>query len=276
MPNFINLNPQSNPNAGQITLPIIGIHRSPLSQKFGIPRQPNLVNLPTFIEILAPYNQADAFLGIEEFSHLWVSWQFHALKDFHSNNSGKMPQNASENPAKNTFRPQIRPPRLGGNKKIGVFASRSMYRPSRLGLSVVKFERLEVSAKGLFLHIQGADMLDGTPIVDIKPYLVYSDSIAHAQSGYATDYPLKKAVYLSEAAQDQWHALLYTQAFKPQIRPLTSADLDYIQALIAQDPRPAYRQNETDRNFVMRYAHLDVHFYMNANHEMIITQLIEF
>ena len=108
------------------TLPIIGYHRSPLTQKFGTPRQPNLVAIKSHIEFLPPYGDPNAFVGIENYSHLWVLWQFHHNK----------PQDG--------FRPQVRPPRFGGNDKVGVFATRSMYRPSEVGLSVVGLDKVEV------------------------------------------------------------------------------------------------------------------------------------
>lgn len=142
-----------------ITFPIIGYHHSPLTQKFGIPRQPNLVQVSSHIEFVPPYDNVAAFEGIENYSHLWIIWQFH------------------HNRPQANFRPQVRPPRFGGNAKMGVFATRSMYRPSPLGLSVVRLERLEVINHKVRLYIIGADMADGTPIFDIKPYLAFSDSI---------------------------------------------------------------------------------------------------
>lgn len=224
-----------------ISIPIIGIHRSPLSQKFGIPRQPNLVDLPTSIELLPPYDTPDAFVGIESFSHLWISWQFH------------------QNKPQANFRPQVRPPRLGGNKKLGVFATRSMYRPSGLGLSVVKLDRLEVKNGKAILHIIGADMLDATPIIDIKPYIAYSDSLSGSVNefaGLALEKPTNKAVQISEQAQQQ-----FEQFIKQGL--LTEADVGYICQLIAQDPRPAYRQQEVDSIFTMRYGAVDVSFTMS-------------
>ena len=109
--------------------PVIGYHRAPLSQKFGAPRQPNLVALTSVIEMLAPYDTPAAFDSLHKFSHIWVSWQFHHNYRYKNNNE-----------TSSDFRAQVRPPRLGGNQKIGVFASRSMYRPSGLGLSVVTLE----------------------------------------------------------------------------------------------------------------------------------------
>lgn len=228
------------------TVPIIGIHRSPLSQKFGTPRQPNLVNLNTHIELLPPYDTIDAFDGIDHYSHLWIVWQFH------------------QNKPQAHFRPQVRPPRLGGNDKMGVFATRSMYRPSNLGLSVVQFSHLGKKGKNLSLHIIGADMTDGTPIIDIKPYLPYADSLPCAKSQMTS--PATKAVIFSPTAKN---------FFDEQIKlgTLLDTDIAHIKELIAQDPRPAYRQGQIDRVFIMRYGDFDVEFLMNKDFDFVITHI---
>jgi tRNA-Thr(GGU) m(6)t(6)A37 methyltransferase TsaA len=246
-----------------ISVPIIGYHRSPLSQKFGIPRQPNLVEVHSYIEMLAPYNTLDAFVGIEEFSHLWLTWHTH------------------HNRAQTNFKPQVRPPRLGGNAKLGVFATRSTYRPSQMGLSVVQLVGVEQTDRGVILKIAGADMVDGTPIVDIKPYVAYSDAMVNAVSGFAPDKPSSKTVKISETAQQQFAQLIETANDKNSLSSLmnktysskfnttfTLEDIDIIAQLIAQDPRPAYRQQETDNVFVMRYKQWDVSFQMD-NSEVI-------
>lgn len=223
-------------------IPIIGIHHSPLSQKFGVPRQPSLVSVPTYIDMLPPYNTPDAFVGIEAFSHLWIMWQFH------------------QNQTQAGFRPQVRPPRLGGNAKLGVFATRSMYRPSGLGLSVVRLKQLEVvkSAKqGVRLHITGADMIDATPIIDIKPYVAYSDCITSAQCGFASSKPTSKPVDSSPQAKQSLQKLV-------TLKVINVDDIEYIHELIAQDPRPAYRQTELNRQFIMRYKRIDIIFMMVA------------
>lgn len=225
-------------------LPIIAYHRSPLSQKFGVPRQPNLVAIKSRLEFIMPYATPDAFLGIEQYSHLWVMWQFH------------------HNKPQDVFRPQVRPPRLGGNDKMGVFATRSMYRPSALGLSVVGLERVEVVCGQVVLHIVGADMIDGTPIVDVKPYLPYVDSIQGASSGMVNK-PQDKTTNYSELASQQFDQLTKQGLLQAQDKAL-------IQALIAQDPRPAYRQQEIDVLFVMRYGAVDVGFVMNEQGELLI------
>ena len=243
-----------------ISVPIIGYHRSPLSQKFGIPRQPNLVEVPSYIEMLAPYNTPDAFVGIEDFSHLWLTWHTH------------------HNRAQTNFKPQVRPPRLGGNAKLGVFATRSTYRPSQMGLSVVQLVGVEQTDKGVIVKIIGADMVDGTPIVDIKPYVAYSDALVDAVSGFAPDKPSIKKVKISEEAQQQFAQLIELGSGKNSLSSLinktdsakftatfTLEDIDIIAQLIAQDPRPAYRQQDTDSVFVMRYKQWDISFAMDES-----------
>ncbi len=166
-------------------MPIIGHMHSPYREKFGIPRQPNLVQVESYIEMAEPYNDILAFEGIEDFSHLWLLWQFHENKN---------QDNALNQMSK--FRPQVRPPRLGGNQKIGVFATRSMYRPSPIGLSVVRFLRVEKQGKAVRVYVMGSDLLHGTPIFDIKPYIQYSDAIENSISGYAQQEPIRKKVTL--------------------------------------------------------------------------------
>ena len=228
------------------TLPIIGYHHSPLSQKFGIPRQPNLVGVSSHIEFVSPFDTPSAFVGIEQYSHLWVLWQFH------------------QNKAQGSFRPQVRPPRLGGNDKIGVFATRSMYRPSKIGLSVVALDRVEVIDNKVVLHIMGADMVDGTPILDIKPYLAFADSISHA---IGVDKPTAKQAIFGDVAKSQVYQLI-DEGW------LIKNDIAIIQELIAQDPRPAYRQDEIGVMSGMRYKAVDVQFFMGADKVMIIDAVI--
>lgn len=220
-----------------ITFPIIGYHHSPLTQKFGIPRQPNLVQVSSHIEFVPPYDNVAAFEGIENYSHLWIIWQFH------------------HNRPQANFRPQVRPPRFGGNAKMGVFATRSMYRPSPLGLSVVRLERLEVINHKVRLYIIGADMADGTPIFDIKPYLAFSDSITDAISQQIDTPSMRKTVIDTKAKQ------VFDRLIRQGV--LEDADVQIIQGLIAQDPRPAYRQDEVGTIFALRYDGVDVDFLMD-------------
>jgi len=256
--------------------PVIGYHRAPLSQKFGAPRQPNLVALNSVIEMLAPYDTPAAFDGLDKFSHIWVSWQFHHNYRYKNNNE-----------TSSDFRAQVRPPRLGGNQKIGVFASRSMYRPSGLGLSVVKLEQVKIFQGRVLLIIKGADMIDGTPIIDIKPYVAYSDALIQAESGFAPTAPELLTVTVTDAANEQF--MMLVSAGEPSNanndtsindantglsnatvastihriqNQLIASDISIIKELIAQDPRPAYRRTEIAMPFVMRYKSVDVSFQL--------------
>ncbi|GAF52888.1 tRNA (N6-threonylcarbamoyladenosine(37)-N6)-methyltransferase TrmO [Psychrobacter sp. JCM 18900] len=256
--------------------PIIGYHRAPLSQKFGAPRQPNLVALTSVIEMLALYDTPAAFVGLDKFSHIWVSWQFHHNYRYKNNNE-----------TSTSFRAQVRPPRLGGNQKIGVFASRSMYRPSGLGLSVVKLEQVKIVQGRVLLIIKGADMIDGTPIIDIKPYVAYSDALTQAQSGFAPAAPELLTVTVTDAANEQFMMLVsagepsnanndtsikdantgsnsatVASTFHRIQNQLVASDMSIIKELIAQDPRPAYRRTEIAMPFVMRYKSVDVSFQL--------------
>lgn len=293
-----------------ISIPIIGYHRSPLSQKFGIPRQPNLVALTSYIDLISPYNTAEAFEGLAQFSHLWIIWQAHHNK--------QPPLSGSQ-----TFKPKVRPPRLGGNAKLGVFATRSTYRPSQQGLSVVQLIEVEVSDSKVRLHILGADMVDGTPIVDIKPYITYSDAITEAVSGFAPDKPVVKPVKITNSTQSKLEAILFETEIKTKTKhvnessgfdanvlmpretnqhynlvendlaggdlgksglnedklnedKLNTDDIDIICQLIAQDPRPAYYQTNNIRVFKMRYKFIDVHFKMAEDGVLWIIDIISY
>ncbi len=289
--------------------PIIGYHRAPLSQKFGAPRQPNLVAIISVIEMSAPYDTPAAFVGLAEFSHIWLSWQFHhnyLTKESHLNKERYLNKESSLDKSNEPddsktdikFRPQVRPPRLGGNQKIGVFASRSMYRPSGLGLSVVKLERVAVIEGRVLLLISGADMIDGTPIIDIKPYVTYSDALIDANSGFAPTAPAPLMVTMTQSAHEQFttivntgqsdkanyknnhtnsgmeNAALTALVYKMQ-KQLLASDIDSIKALIAQDPRPAYRREELGTKFTMRYKSVDVSFQQIEKEQMQIMAVVE-
>lgn len=250
-------------NLADVSLPVIGIHHSPMTQKFGLPRQSNLVNVSSVIELLPPYNLLEAVMGLENFSHLWLHWYFHANRQSSIKNEHSKAQFRSQ------FRSKIRPPRLGGNDKIGVFASRSMYRPSQTGMSVVCLQGIEMRQSRLLIHIMGADLLDKTPILDIRPYIGYSDAITDSQSGYAKSKPLTCQVYVHENAKQQFEQIVVNvqknrqkdlSAHDSLLMPLNETDWQTITALICQDPRPAYRQHPSDRVYVMRYKNIDVQF----------------
>ncbi|POU20397.1 tRNA (N6-threonylcarbamoyladenosine(37)-N6)-methyltransferase TrmO [Acinetobacter sp. ACNIH3] len=230
----------------ELTIPVIGIMKSPYKEKFGIPRQPNLVEVGSYIEMQAPYNDLLAFEGIEEFSHLWLLWQFHDNK----------------NQENSKFRPQVRPPRLGGNQKIGVFATRSMYRPSPIGLSVVKLKEVKKFGKTVRVYVTGSDLLDGTPIVDIKPYIHYSDAVMEAQSGYAQEEPVRKYVVWSEQAELEREQLVQTKGLSEQV-------IRELAEVLSLDPRPAY-QEDPERIYGMHFADFNIKFIVNETSVLIV------
>ncbi|PJG83607.1 tRNA (N6-threonylcarbamoyladenosine(37)-N6)-methyltransferase TrmO [Caviibacterium pharyngocola] len=198
--------------------PVAVIH-TPYKEKFSVPRQPDLVQDGTgVVELLPPYNQAEAVRGLEEFSHLWLIFQFDKIP------TGK-------------WHPTVRPPRLGGNRRVGVFASRSTHRPNPLGLSKVELKRIECSAGKVLLHLGAVDLVDGTPIFDIKPYIAYADSEPQARSGFAQSKPqCPLTVEFSPQAQLELEKI-------ERNRPHFTR---FVRDVIAQDPRPAYLQNKTD------------------------------
>ncbi len=226
-------------------LNVIGVIHSCYREKFGIPRQPGLVTSQTAtLELLPPYNRPEAVKGLEGFSHIWVSFIFHGVA------AGK-------------WSPMVRPPRLGGNERVGVFASRSTHRPNPLGLSVVELAKVESSESGVTLHLIGADLLDGTPVVDIKPYIPYVDSISEARAGFADGAPLPRlSVTFSEQAQQR---LLQDAKALPQLRHVISESLAY-------DPRPAYKQDGDSRGGVRLY-NFDVRFEISGT-SLLVTEIV--
>lgn len=235
----------------ELKVPIIGYMNSPYREKFGIPRQPNLVQVESYIEMLEPYNDLLAFEGINEFSHLWLIWQFHDNK------------NQQDNPK---FRPQVRPPRLGGNQKIGVFATRSMYRPAPMGLSVVQLKEVKKVGKSVRVYVTGSDLLNGTPIIDIKPYIQYSDAVQDAESGYAQDEPARMPVIWTEMAEQQKLDLIRHQKLDRRI-------VNELEQVLSLDPRPAY-QNDAERVYGMLFADLNVKFKIDDHKVQILEILI--
>ncbi|MBK8970230.1 MAG: tRNA (N6-threonylcarbamoyladenosine(37)-N6)-methyltransferase TrmO [Hahellaceae bacterium] len=229
---------QATPN--NWTLQTIGLIRSPFPEKFGVPRQPGLHQLQSRIELLPPFNHQDAVRGLEQFSHLWVTFVFHLS-------------------AAQGWTPLIRPPRLGGNRKIGVFASRSPFRPNPIGLSAVKLDAIEQGPKGTLLIISGGDFVDGTPVLDIKPYIAYSDAHPQAHSGYAGAEPEKRlTVQLTTQAQQQLDAL-------PRQHPLMRGDttrqtaLRALQDALGLDPRPAYAgASSRERTYYLKLFDLEI------------------
>lgn len=199
--------------------------------KFGIPRQSGIIeSLQGTIVFEPEYRNPDAVRGLDEFSHLWLIWEFSEA-------------------VRGTWSPTVRPPRLGGNVRKGVFATRSPFRPNPIGLSSVKLEKIEIDPKiGPVLHVSGADLMDGTPIYDIKPYIVYTDSHPEATSGFAS----KPAEYLLEV--DFPRDLLETVPKSLQ---------ESLVAVLAHDPRPQY-QDDPERVYGMAFADLEIKFKVSG------------
>ncbi|MGJ7456510.1 tRNA (N6-threonylcarbamoyladenosine(37)-N6)-methyltransferase TrmO [Halomonas sp. MA07-2] len=216
------------------TLSPIGVIESDYPDKFGIPRQPGLASAArASLVLLPPFDDALAVRGLEDFSHLWLTFVFHLSPD----------QADSRR-----WTPLVRPPRLGGNARVGVFASRSTHRPNRLGLSLV--ELVEVDTRcGVRLILRGADLVSGTPVLDIKPYLPWAESRPEARAGFAPQAPPRLAVAFSAAAT----AILAD-------RPDGDSLGELIQQVLAQDPRPAYRRGAEARTYGVRLRDVDVRF----------------
>lgn len=195
--------------------------------KFGIPRQSGLINeLKSVIVFEQEYRNLDALRGLEEFSHIWLIWEFsEAVRD--------------------TWSPTVRPPRLGGNTRMGIFATRSPFRPNPIGLSNVKLEGIELhSHLGPVLHVLGADLMDNTPIYDIKPYLPYIDSHPDAMGGFADQL---KDYTLEVEFPDKWFGLI-----PENLR-------EALLCVLAQDPRPSY-QNDPKRIYGLEFGEFDIRF----------------
>ena len=206
---------------------IIGHIHTDFSSKFGIPRQSGLVpELKGIITFEPEFRNPQAFRGLEEFSHIWILWKFSKSEKEH-------------------WSATVKPPRLGGKKRMGVFATRSPYRPNDIGLSSVKLEKISFDEKlGPMLYVAGADLLDGTPIYDIKPYIAYTDSHPDAAEGFAG------TVKEKELQVDFPEELL--SKFPKEKR-------DAILGVLSQDPRPAYDTDET-RLYGVEFAGFDVRF----------------
>lgn len=230
-----------------ITMNPIGVVNSPYKEKFAIPRQPGLVNAAKgTISLLNEVNNIECIRELEQFSHIWLLFIFH----------GTQAQG---------WKSLVRPPRLGGNQKIGVLASRSTFRPNPIGMSVVKLDEIEINEKNVILHISGLDLLDQTPIVDIKPYVPYSDSLPYACAGFAQTQPqVNLAVTFSMQAQQK-----LTQ-IKDEFAELTLL----IQQVLAQDPRPAYKKNKVDEKlYGMSLYHFNIQWKMVGFDHIEVTQI---
>lgn len=226
---------QSDHNAG-VELHIIGVVQSCFKEKFGIPRQPGLApSARARIRIHREFALPEAFAGLAQCSHIWVQFIFHE--------------------ARQQWLPKVRPPRLGGNKKLGVFASRSPNRPNALGLSVVALRSIDMEEDAVYLNITGGDFLHQTPVLDIKPYVPYVDAVAGALNPIAPAAPILHPVYFSEAAERFCH----TYAPPVSERPVAPDNLKVlITEILQQDPRPQYQALDTERVYGMKLLNLNL------------------
>lgn len=212
--------------------PVADYH-GPLTTKFGIPRQSGLIDLPGEIVFRPAFRSPDAVRGLEGFDRIWLIWEF------------------SDNPDAKTFQATVRPPRLGGNTALGVFATRSPFRPNRLGLSCVELVRID--PEGPVLHVKGADLMDGTPIYDIKPYVPYADAFPEARGGF-TD-------------TSTWEPLQVD--FSPAVLEVLAAQPDpdvlrtRLEQVLAQDPRPRFH-HDPDRLYGMPFGPFDIRFQVKG------------
>ena len=205
--------------------------------KFGIPRQSGIIETLHGTVIFEPeYRNAEAVRGLDEFSHLWLLWEFSEAK-------------------RDTWSPTVRPPRLGGNVRKGVFATRSPFRPNPIGLSSVQLEKIEMDAKlGPVLHVSGADLMDGTPIYDIKPYITYTDSHPEAVCGFAG----KPAEYLLEVV------------FPEELRlGIPEKQQESLTAILAHDPRPQY-QDDPNRVYGIAFGDYEVKFRVDGDKVIVM------
>ncbi|WP_444369488.1 tRNA (N6-threonylcarbamoyladenosine(37)-N6)-methyltransferase TrmO [Prevotella sp.] len=205
----------------------IAYFRSPFATKFGVPKQSGLVDcLQGIIEFVPQYRNADALRGIDEFDYLWLVWEFSANK--HAATS-----------------PVVRPPLLGGNVRMGVFATRSPFRPNRLGLSSVRIANVELdTTRGPLIHVLGADLMDGTPIYDIKPYVVYADCHPDARSGFVDKHAIRRlTVIIPQSVSSKFN----------------DSELEALRKVLELDPRPQYH-DDPKKVYGMMYAGIDVKF----------------
>ena len=209
---------------------IARIHNA-YDEKFGVPRQSGLAEeVISTVVFEEEFRVAEALRGIDEFSHLWLIWAFDRAE-------------------RDTWSPTVRPPRLGGNKRIGVFATRSPFRPNAIGLSCVRLLGVEKTSEGNVLRVAGADLVNGTPIYDIKPYIPYADCRTDATGGFTDDVEKRTVdVEFSEEARKQ----------------LTAEEQRELKAVLKEDPRPAYQENP-DREYVFGFAGKQIHFRVRDN-----------
>jgi tRNA-Thr(GGU) m(6)t(6)A37 methyltransferase TsaA len=217
----------------------IGVIRSPYKEKFAVPRQPGLVKSQGGeLHLLPPYNQAEAVRGLEGFSHLWVLFVFHQTMD-------------------GGWRPTVRPPRLGGNARMGVFATRSTFRPNPIGMSLVELKGIRCQKDQVILQLGSLDLVDGTPVIDIKPYLPFAEALPDATASYAQQAPqASMSVSFTDDVEAQ---LLQLEKRYPQLKT-------FICDVLAQDPRPAYRkEEESGKTYAAWLLDFNVRWRVNGN-----------
>ena len=212
--------------------PIAFIHTE-FPEKFGIPRQSGLATSLRGKIVFAPeYRSADALRGLQDFSHLWLIWEF------------------SANSTRGQWQPTVRPPRLGGNERMGVFATRSPFRPNPLGLSCVEIDSIELDTPdGLVIYVKGADLMDGTPIYDIKPYIKYADSRPHAICGYVDN------------LQERKLKVVLPQEISSAVKDRTV--LESLVQTLSLDPRPSYH-DDPEREYGLSFAGMNVRFKVSS------------
>lgn len=222
-----------------IPMCVIAHIHSDFPEKFGIPRQSGIVDeLQSTVVFEPEYRNPDAFRGLEGFSHLWLLWQFSECAD-------------------KDWSPTVRPPRLGGNTRMGVFATRSPFRPNHIGLSCVRLLKMDFESENApILHVSGADLMDGTPILDVKPYLPYADSVPNATGGFALQ---SKDDILKVEFPEELLLKLPAEKHKALLR------------VLAQDPRPAY-QADSERVYGFSFAGFTVRFTV-AGESLTVTEV---
>ncbi|OOE99683.1 tRNA (N6-threonylcarbamoyladenosine(37)-N6)-methyltransferase TrmO [Salinivibrio sp. IB643] len=220
----------------------VGTLLSPFKEKFAVPRQPGLApSALAHLKLHDDANQIEAVRGIEQYSHLWLLFLFD--------------QNLEKG-----WRPTVRPPRLGGNERIGVFASRATFRPNGIGMSAVELVDVSQDNGQVTLTLRGCDLVDQTPIIDIKPYIPYSDSIADAQGGFAQTKPTPMDVRFSDNALQALSQSPY-QAYHQRV----------ISEVLAQDPRPAYKQGKKDdKCYAVHLFDFNVRFYVQPTQILVV------
>ena len=233
----------------------IAFFHSPLTSKFGIPRQSGLASeLPGRIVFTPAYRREEAIRGLEGFDYLWLIWEFSANRANKFERSANS-QRAAIPPTGGTERGlTVRPPRLGGNERVGVFASRSPFRPNNLGLSCVRIDSIELTAhEGPVIHVLGADLMDGTPIYDVKPYVAYADAHPEARSGFVDEH--------------QWKPLRVTIPDDVACQ-FSAEELRALREVLSHDPRPQFH-DDPQRVYGMPFAGRDVKFRVLAGDRQV-------